>query len=104
MENPFEKLNQKIDNVECLLQTISECLFAKTEKDSKEFLTLIEAADFLDLSKSSVYSKVSQGMITHIKKGKRLYFSKEDLISYLNQGKVPSIQQLTSSISNSLKF
>ncbi|MBK9396145.1 MAG: helix-turn-helix domain-containing protein [Saprospiraceae bacterium] len=46
-----------------------------------------EAAKLLTLSKQTIYGLVSKSTIPHLKKGKRLYFLKKDLITWILQGK-----------------
>ena len=52
-----------------------------------ELLTIEQAADFLSLTKQTIYSLVSRGEIPSMKRSKRLYFSREDLISYVKKGR-----------------
>ena len=52
-----------------------------------ELLTIEQAAEFLSLTKPTIYSLVSRGKISSMKRSKRLYFSREDLISYVKQGR-----------------
>ena len=42
-------------------------------------LSVEQAADYLGLSKYTVYSWVSQGRIHHVKMGRRTLFKKEEL-------------------------
>jgi excisionase family DNA binding protein len=44
------------------------------------------AGEFLHLTVQTLYNKVSKNEIPFMKRGKRLYFSKEQLIDYLKQG------------------
>ncbi len=53
-------------------------------------MTAEEAAAFLRLSVPTVYSKVSRGELTVMKRGNRLYFSKYELIDYLRAGRKKS--------------
>ena len=47
-------------------------------------LTLIEAAKFLDLSRSHLYKLTSECKIPHFKpNGKRIYFDKSELVQWL---------------------
>jgi excisionase family DNA binding protein len=52
-----------------------------------ELLTIEQAAKFLSLTKPTIYSLVSRGELPSMKKSKRLYFSREDLISYVKKGR-----------------
>lgn len=55
------------------------------------------AADFLSLTVPTIYSKVSKGELPTMKRGNRLYFSRNDLITYLKEGR-----KLTNSEINAL--
>lgn len=59
----------------------------KTSKNSEQLLTVQQAADFLSLSAPTIYSKVSKGELPVMKRSKRLYFSKAELLDYLKQGR-----------------
>lgn len=52
------------------------------------------AADFLDLAKPTLYSKVSRREIPFHKRNGRLYFFKSELLEYLKEGQVKTLQQL----------
>jgi excisionase family DNA binding protein len=52
-----------------------------------DLLTIEQAADFLSLTKPTIYNMVSRGELPSMKRSKRLYFSREDLISYVKQGR-----------------
>lgn len=49
--------------------------------------TVSEAAKFLTLAESTLYSKVCRFEIPVIKKGKRLYFEKDALLKWLQEGR-----------------
>ena len=62
------------------LTTIENLLKGQTEKP----LTFDEAARYLDISKSHLYKLTSANKIPHYKpQGKRLYFSKSELNTWL---------------------
>ena len=48
-------------------------------------MTIKQAGEFLHLTVQTLYNKVSKNEIPFMKRGKRLYFSKEQL-DYLGQG------------------
>jgi excisionase family DNA binding protein len=52
-----------------------------------EILTIDQAAGFLNLTKPTIYSLVSRNELPVMKRSKRLYFSKQELINYLKQGR-----------------
>jgi excisionase family DNA binding protein len=53
----------------------------------EKLLTIDEAAKFLHLKKATVYSKVSKGELPYMKRSKRLYFSRTELLKYLKAGR-----------------
>lgn len=58
----------------------------QTEKPEK-LLTVQEAAQFLNLSVPTIYSKVSKRELPVMKRGKRLYFSSTELMEYVKKGR-----------------
>ena len=61
----------------------------KTEQP-EQFLTIQEAAQFLNLTVPTIYSKVSKGELPVMKRSKRLYFSNKELLEYLKCGRKKS--------------
>jgi excisionase family DNA binding protein len=46
-----------------------------------------EAAEFISMSKSTIYKYTHEGRIPHYKKGKRLYFKMEELDEWLTENR-----------------
>ena len=61
----------------------------KTEQP-EQLLTIQEAAEFLSLTVPTLYSKTSKGELPFMKRGKRLYFSRTELLDYLKEGRKKS--------------
>jgi excisionase family DNA binding protein len=55
--------------------------------DPERFLSIQEASELLNLSVPTVYSKVSKGELPFMKRSKRLYFSRTELLEYLKDGR-----------------
>uniref|UniRef100_UPI004048760C helix-turn-helix domain-containing protein n=1 Tax=Algoriphagus sp. TaxID=1872435 RepID=UPI004048760C len=53
-------------------------------------LSISEAAEFLNLSVPTLYSKVSRGELPVMKRGKRLYFSLPELKDFIKAGRKKS--------------
>ena len=49
----------------------------------EQLLTVQEAAQFLNLTVPTIYSKVSKGELPVMKRSKRLYFSQNELMDYV---------------------
>lgn len=61
---------------------------------SDELLTIQQAAKFLNLSVPTMYGKVAQRSIPVMKRGKRLYFSRTELMDYLKGGRKKTTDEI----------
>ena len=61
-----------------------------TNEQPEQLLTVQEAAQFLNLTVPTIYSKVSKGELPVMKRSKRLYFSSTELMEYLKEGRKKS--------------
>jgi len=85
---------------ETLISSISERVTANilkavqnnnpTTEQPEQLLTIQEAAQFLNLTVPTIYSKVSKGELPVMKRSKRLYFSRTELLEYLKDGRKKS--------------
>jgi|TARA_R110000787_G_scaffold249303_3_gene354911 excisionase family DNA binding protein len=57
---------------------------------TEQLLTVQEAAQFLNLTVPTIYSKVSKRELPFMKRGKRLYFSSVELMAYIKEGRKKS--------------
>jgi excisionase family DNA binding protein len=55
--------------------------------DSDEMLTVKQAAEFLSLTQGTIYELRSKGELEFMKRSKRCYIFKSELINYLKQGR-----------------
>lgn len=79
-----------------IIDCVNSCL-RNNKQESKaptnqpeQFLTIEEAAEFLRLTVPTMYSKVSKGELPVMKRSKRLYFSRTELLEYLKDGRKKS--------------
>lgn len=82
-------LFQKVDNIERLLQQRTEL-----QVESEQLLTIQQAAQLLNLSVPTIYGLVSKAEVPVSKKGKRLYFSKQELTAWIKEGRKKPPQKL----------
>ena len=69
-----------------------------------ELLTAVQTADFLSLELSTIYSLVNQKAIPYMKpNGKRLYFSKQELIGWIKSGRKKTVSEMASDATNYLR-
>lgn len=71
-------LNEKLENIESLIRS------SISPKESEDkLLTLEEAASMLNLKKSTIYGLVCKREIPCLKPGKKLFFSKQALNTWI---------------------
>lgn len=75
-----------------IIDCVNSCLkhnSNSTEKTNEpdQLLTVDQAAEFLNLSKATIYTKVSRRELPFMKRSKRLYFSQKELMLYLTEGR-----------------
>ena len=89
-----EMLIAKIDQLE---KSLKELNLQTKHETQQTLLSVQQAAEFLNLAVPTVYSMVSRGMLPHMKRSKRLYFSKEDLMAYIRAGRHKTYAEIRSS-------
>src|SRR5690606_33856922 len=91
MNNPFEVIEARLSSIENLILDLKHqpTKVEPTEQPEK-LLTVQEAAQFLNLTVPTIYSKVSKGELPVMKRSKRLYFSSTELMEYLKEGRKKS--------------
>lgn len=68
----------------------------ETKSESDELLTVKDAAAFLHLSVPTVYGLISKCELPVMKRSKRCYFSKVELINYLKDGRKKTLAETNS--------
>jgi len=91
--NPFTELELKIDNLAYMVGELSKKLGSKSKQVDKP-LNISQAAKYIDVAKGTLYNFTSRRIIPHFKKGKRLYFYKEDLDRWLKSNRKKSIEEI----------
>ena len=67
----------------------------------EQFLTIQQASEFLRLSVQTLYSKVSKGELPVMKRSKRLYFSRTELMEYIKEGRKKSKVEIEQEVKRS---
>lgn len=73
-----------------ITEKILGALNSSKTSDEEKFLTIEETAEMINLTKPTVYGLVHRNRIPFIKKGKRLYFEKIEIINWIKGGKKKS--------------
>jgi excisionase family DNA binding protein len=95
MSNPFDAIDARLSNIETLLHEIKQTPKDRAkEANTDELLTVQDAAKFLSLSVPTVYGLISKGDIPVMKRSKRCYFLRADLIDYLKKGRKMSNSEI----------
>lgn len=100
----FEKLPEavaslleKIDRIESILSSFP------LSQEMHERMNIKQAAEFLDCKVPTIYAKVSRREIPVNKQGKRLYFYKSELESWIKQGRKKTLTEAHDSVQLPLK-
>lgn len=105
MNNPFEVIEARLNNIETLLLDLKHPPRERgKQSETDELLTVQDTAKFLSLSVSTVYALISKGELPVMKRSKRCYFSKVELINYLKQGRKKTIAETEKEASQYLKI
>ena len=81
-----EQLNSIIENAVRNVLDDEKNQMEQAEQEP-QLLTIGQAAEFLNLTVPTMYCKVSKGEIPFMKRSKRLYFSKSELLQYIKEGR-----------------
>ncbi|MNT62317.1 Helix-turn-helix domain protein [compost metagenome] len=89
MENPFEIILAKLNNIEKAIEKLNT-----PSNSDDDFMNIEQAASFVGLSKATVYGLTHERKIPHFKVGKRLYFKKSDIVNWITSTKVKTKQEV----------
>jgi excisionase family DNA binding protein len=95
LPNPFQQLFDMMRVLERKVDALTNERGTTKEQQTKDELMTVEtAAEYLRMSRSSIYQLTSRLEIPFMKKGKRLYFKKEELRQWVEEGSnKPSSQE-----------
>ena len=96
MEISFEQLPAAVSQVFAKLENIERLLsegLNNKPTESDELLTVQAAAAFLSLSVPTIYGLISKRELPVMKRSKRCYFSKAELMNYLRKGRNRTIAE-----------
>ncbi len=87
MENPFNDLKNQLSRIEGLLiQALENKQEQKVPYESK-WMNVSEAAEYLQIAKPTLYALTCRREIPLYKRGKKIYFKKDELNEWLEKGK-----------------
>lgn len=109
MENSltFDQLPQAVAMLTKEVSELKQLLLQKNDQQAappaEQLLTVQQAAEFLNLSVPTVYSKVSRGELPVMKRGKKLHFSNTELMRYLKDGRKLTNSEIETEAENYLQ-
>ena len=89
----FDKLPEAVTMLTKEVSELKRLFIERQETPTEQLeqlLTIQEAAEFLSLTVPTMYSKVSKGELPVMKRSKRLYFSRTELLEYIKAGRKKS--------------
>ncbi|NRF40225.1 helix-turn-helix domain-containing protein [Pedobacter foliorum] len=90
MRYTFEQLPEAISILHEKVDSIKDLLIENQQgqhSHHSDLMTIGQAAEFINLSVPTLYTKVSRRQIPVNKRGKRLYFSKDELSAWIKSGR-----------------
>jgi len=72
--------------------------------ESEQLFTIQQAGEFIKLTPATIYGLVSKNAIPFSKKSKRLYFSKQELINWVKEGRQKTIAEIGNEASACVKI
>jgi excisionase family DNA binding protein len=89
----FDKLPEAVTMLTKEVSELKRLFIERQEtptEQPEQLLSIQQAAEFLSLSVPTLYSKVSKGELPVMKRSKRLYFSRTELMEYVKAGRKKS--------------
>ena len=90
-ENLPSMVAQLLEKVDRLEQKLEDALSQKPEVH--EYMNVEQAIEFLQIAKSTLYNKVHKKEVPHFKFKGSLRFKRANLRTYLEEGKVDTVEQ-----------
>lgn len=92
--NPFNDIERKLDNLTSMVSELSRQLNLIKSQNVAKPLDIAAAAEFLGVTKSVIYQFTHKRTIPHFKRGRRIYFSKEDLTKWLQDNRKLTVEEI----------
>ena len=75
------------------IEVVQGSSLIRSPEESCAILTMNQAVAFLGISKATLYYYTSKNLIPFSKQGKRCYFSKPDLLAWLQAGRIKTVSE-----------
>ncbi|MBQ4820577.1 helix-turn-helix domain-containing protein [Aquimarina sp. MMG016] len=103
-ELSFDKLPKAVAKLSNEISEIKRILLQNKEEtpEKDQLFSVKEAATFLEVSAPTIYGYVQRKQIPVMKKHKKLYFSKLELIDWIKTGRKKTIEEIQKEVDRSL--
>lgn len=103
-ELSFDKLPKAVAKLRNEVSEIKRILIQQQEEtpEKDQLFSVKEAATFLEVSVPTIYGYVQRKQIPVMKKHKKLYFSKLELINWIKTGRKKTIAEILEEVDHSL--
>ena len=99
MHNPFETISKRLDSLEgLLLDALHKPIHVDIPDSSQQVYTAHELSRKVNKTVATIYRWYREGKIGGSKRGKSLYFTEEDLMNYINEGRQKSNSEIESEV------
>ena len=95
----FENLPNAVSKLSSEVSELKRLFLEKSDGSnvfSEELLTIQQASEYLNLSVPTLYGYVQRAAIPVCKRGKRLYFSKQELFDWIKLGRKKTFLETSS--------
>jgi len=86
----FKEMAKQLENLNIKMEKLLE---QNKQDNNNAVMSVEEAANFLKLTKSTLYKKTSLNEIPYCKTGKVLVFFKQDLVEWLKAHRVSAVSE-----------
>ena len=105
MEINFENLPQALHQLYVKLESMERLLLTQSndlQPEADQLLTIQQAGEILHLTIPTIYGLVQRAEVPVCKRGKRLYFSKMELTSWIMSGRKKTVSEIESGVDTCL--
>ncbi len=98
LPNAVAILTSKIDFLTDLLTKRGNSLTLPQVVEPPDLLTIKQAAEVVNLAVTTIYGLVGRNQIPFMKKGKKLYFSRKELLAWVAEGRKKTVTEMRTEV------
>ena len=89
----LDAIEKRLSSIEVILSQLNAAISTNTFNEKEDIIGIDEVAKMLYLSKHTIYTKTHKNIIPHIKKGKKLLFSRKKIEAFIASGEINTISE-----------